>query len=96
MQEDAAVKILQTGLVHKQDDHQQVDDDGEPGSFAATGASEVVLQMKQEGGDGVLVEMAVSRFPMTCVVEAGSFLSGGWAGIARCYRRNGHQWTFSL
>jgi hypothetical protein len=96
MQEDAAVEILQPRLVHEQNDHQQVNDDREPRSFAAARASEVVLQMEQESRDGVLVEMAVSRLPMTCVVEAGSILSRGWAGIARRYRRNGHQRTFSL
>ena len=76
MQEHSAVKTFKARLVHEQDDEKQVNDDGEPGGFAAARAREVVLQVKQKSGNGVFVEVTVSGFPMARVVEARRLLSG--------------------
>jgi len=72
MQKRAAVKTLELRLIHEQNDDGQVDDDGQPRGFATAGAREVVLQMEQERGDSVFVEVTVGSFPVPCVIEFGS------------------------
>ena len=79
-------QAFQPGGVDHQDDDRQVDDHRNPESFPLPRAREIVLQLNQQGGN--IVHLEVSGLPAAGVVEIAARGGGRlrcWDGVPRRY-----------
>ena len=77
-------QAFQPGGVDHQDDDRQVDDHRNPESFPLPRAREIVLQLNQQGGN--IVHLEVSGFPAAGVVKIAARGGGRlrcWDGVSR-------------